>query len=173
MKKVILFFFAFALLSTGVFAQGTKKATKAKAAPVKTATATKATAPKVTAPKVQGPDMTFESMTVDFGSIEQDADPFRFAKFTNNGTEPLLIKSANGSCGCTVPTWPQTPILPGESGEIKVRYDTHRVGPINKTVTVNTNIEGKSFVLSVKGDIKAKAADASVPAGTKNMLNKG
>jgi len=117
--------------------------------------------------------MTFESMNVDFGNIEQDSDPFRFAKFTNNGTEPLLIKSANGSCGCTVPTWPQTPILPGESGEIKVRYDTHRTGAINKTVTVNTNIEGKSFVLSVKGEIKPKAADASVPAGTKNMLNKG
>lgn len=170
MKKFILFFFALALISTGAFAQAGKKSTK-KATPAKMAATTPA--PAVTAPKVQGPDMTFESMTVDFGNIEQDSDPFRFAKFTNNGTEPLLIKSANGSCGCTVPTWPQTPILPGESGEIKVRYDTHRVGPINKTVTVNTNIEGKSFVLSVKGEIKAKAADASAPAGTKNMINKG
>ncbi len=165
MKKIVLFFFAIALLTTGAFAQGTKKATKK--APAKT------TAPVVAAPKVTGPDMTFETMDVNFGNIEQDSDPFRFAKFTNNGTEPLLIKSANGSCGCTVPTWPQTPILPGESGEIKVRYDTHRTGAINKTVTVNTNIEGKSFVLSVKGEIKPKAADASVPAGTKNMLNKG
>lgn len=165
MKKFILFIFAIALVSTGSFAQATKK-------PVKKTTA-KPAAISVSAPKVSGPDMTFESLTVDFGNIEQDSDPFRVAKFTNNGTEPLLIKSANGSCGCTVPTWPQTPILPGESGEIKVRYDTHRTGAINKTVTVNTNIEGKSFVLSVKGDIKPKAADASVPAGTKNMLNKG
>ncbi len=165
MKKFILFIFAVALLSTGSFAQGAKKAVKK--------TTAKPAAASVSAPKATGPDMTFESLTVDFGTIEQDSDPFRVAKFTNNGTEPLLIKSANGSCGCTVPTWPQTPILPGESGEIKVRYDTHRTGAINKTVTVNTNIEGKSFVLSVKGDIKPKAADASVPAGTKNMLNKG
>lgn len=100
MKKIVLFIFAIALLTTGAFAQSTKKATKK--APAKT------TAPVVTAPKVTGPDMTFESMNVDFGNIEQDSDPFRFAKFTNNGTEPLLIKSANGSCGCTVPTWPQT-----------------------------------------------------------------
>ena len=170
MKKFILFFMAFALISTGAIAQTGKKTTK-QAAPAKKSAQT--TAPAVSAPKVNGPDMTFEYMTVDFGTIEQDADPFRFAKFTNNGTEPLLIKSANGSCGCTVPTWPQTPILPGESGEIKVRYDTHSVGAINKTVTVNTNIEGKSFVLSVKGEVKAKAADASAPAGTKNMLNKG
>lgn len=166
MKKFVLFMFAAALLSFGADAQTGKKPA-AKKAPAKTV------APSVAAPKVSGPDMTFESLTVDFGNIEQDSDPFRVAKFTNNGSEPLLIKSANGSCGCTVPTWPQTPILPGESGEIKVRYDTHRTGAINKTVTVNTNIEGKSFVLSVKGDIKAKAADASVPAGTKNMMNKG
>ena len=82
-----------------------------------------------------------------------------------------LVKSANGSCGCTVPTWPKDPIMPGETSEIKVRYDTNRVGDINKTVTVNTNIEGKQIVLSVKGKVLAKPADASAPAGTKNMMN--
>lgn len=154
MKKFILFILAVALFSTTNYAQKTV---------AKTAPAT----------QVQGPDMTFESTTVDFGAVEYDSDPFRTAKFVNNGTEPLLIKSASGSCGCTVPTWPKTPILPGETGEIKVRYDTKREGPINKTVTVNTNVEGKSFILSVKGSVKGKATDASVPAGSKNMLNKG
>lgn len=164
MKKIVFFLFALAFIVTTSIAQ-TSKGKKATAEPVKAAT------PAVT--KVQGPDMTFESTTVDFGTIEQDADPIRFAKFTNNGTEPLLIKSATGSCGCTVPTWPQTPILPGESGEIKIKYDTKRVGKINKSVTVTTNVEGKSYILSVKGEVLPKPADASVPAGTKNMLNKG
>ena len=161
MKKIILFFLAITFLSTGVFAQKTKA--KKATTPAKTAA--------VQTPKVQGPDMSFESMTVDFGTIQQGSEPFRVAKFVNNGSEPLLVKSANGSCGCTVPTWPKDPIMPGETGEIKIRYDTNRVGDINKTVTVQTNIEGKQLVLAVKGKILAKATDASAPAGTKNILN--
>ena len=163
MKKIVIFTFLLALGSTGMYAQKTAKA----------ATGTKPALATAPAGKVQGPDMSFETTIVDFGTIEQDSDPFRVAKFTNNGTEPLLIKSASGSCGCTVPTWPQTPILPGETGEIKIKYDTKRTGPINKTVTVNTNIENKSIILQVKGTVNPKPADASVPAGTKNMLNKG
>ena len=167
MKRILIFALALVLTSTASFAQKGKgkKATSVKK-PVATAT-------KVAVEKVQGPDMTFESTIVDFGSIENDSDPFRYAKFVNNGTEPLIIKQATGSCGCTVPTFPDKPVLPGETGEIKVRYDTKRPGPINKTVTITTNIEGKSIVLQVKGDVKPKASDASVPAGTKNMLNKG
>ena len=67
---------------------------------------------------VDGPKMTFESTTVDYGTIDKDSDPIRYAKFTNTGTEPLIIKHAKGSCGCTVPTVPKEPIMPGESGEI-------------------------------------------------------
>lgn len=177
MKKIIFFFLAFTLISSGVFAQSTKAAKTSKAKVSKSVKATKPTAKaiekpaEVATPKVQGPDMTFETTIVDFGTIQQGSEPVRVAKFTNNGTEPLLVKSANGSCGCTVPTWPKDPIMPGETSEIKVRYDTNRVGDINKTVTVNTNIEGKQIVLSVKGKVLAKPADASAPAGTKNMMN--
>jgi hypothetical protein len=152
MKKLILFFIACTLFSTFTYAQKDKAATATKQS------------------KVQGPDMTFESTTVDFGTIQQGSDPFRVAKFVNNGTEPLLVKSATASCGCTVPNWPKEPIMPGESGEIKIRYDTNRVGAINKTVTVNTNIEGKNIILAVKGKILPKEAEQSAPAGTKNII---
>ena len=47
----------------------------------------------------------FESKVVDYGTIEHNADGKREFVFTNNGTEPLIIKNAKGSCGCTVPTW--------------------------------------------------------------------
>ena len=95
-----------------------------------TATATEAT---------DGPAMELSSTTVDFGTIEQDSDPFRTVSFTNTGNEPLIIKNAKGSCGCTVPTYEKAPILPGETSEIKIRYATNRLGKINKTVTLYTN----------------------------------
>src|SRR6188768_4476470 len=69
-----------------------------------------------------------ESDLVDYGTIDQGSEPLRLAKFKNTGTEPLIISGAKGSCGCTVPNWPKEPIMPGETSQIEIRYDTKRVG---------------------------------------------
>lgn len=66
-----------------------------------------------------GPSMSFDVTTVDYGTIEKGSDKVRIFKFTNTGTEPLIIKAAKGSCGCTVPTYPKEPIMPGESDVMK------------------------------------------------------
>lgn len=100
-----------------------------------------------------GAEMTFETEVIDYGTINQNADGLRTFKFTNTGSQPLIISNAKGSCGCTVPTWPKKPINPGESGEIKVKYATNRLGPINKSVTVNSNASEPSKVLRIKGNV--------------------
>lgn len=115
--------------------------------------------------QAQGPVMTFEVTTIDYGTIEKGADPMRHFKFTNTGNEPLIIKSAKGSCGCTVPTYPQEPIMPGESANIDVRYDTQRVGNFNKQVTLTTNETESTHTLTIKGEVKAPPTQESVPAG--------
>ncbi|TNE68072.1 MAG: DUF1573 domain-containing protein, partial [Bacteroidetes bacterium] len=86
-----------------------------------------------------GPVMTFETTTIDYGTIDKGSEPLRKFSFTNTGNEPLIIKTAKGSCGCTVPTYPKEPIMPGETNVIEVRYDTKRVGAFTKTVTLTTN----------------------------------
>lgn len=98
-----------------------------------------------------GAQMTFTSKTVDYGTIAKGSDKFRTVKFKNTGTEPLIITSAQGSCGCTIPTYPQTPIAPGMTDEIKISYDTNRVGAFDKTVTFQTN--GGTHVLTVSGKV--------------------
>jgi len=103
-----------------------------------------------------GPKLEFEAETVDFGDIAQDSDPFRTIKIKNVGDEPLLITNARGSCGCTVPTVPKAPIAPGETAEMKVRYDTKRLGKINKTVTLTTNEKTPNRTIRVVGQINAK-----------------
>lgn len=115
---------------------------------------------------VSGPVMTFEVTTIDYGTIEKGADPIRHFKFTNTGNEPLIIKSAKGSCGCTVPTYPQEPIMPGESANVDVRYDTQRVGMFNKTVTLTTNEASETPTLTIKGEVKAPPTVESVPVST-------
>jgi hypothetical protein len=113
-----------------------------------------------------GPVMTFETTTVDYGTIEKGAEPLRKFKFTNTGSEPLIIKTAKGSCGCTVPTYAKEPIMPGESSVIEVRYDTQRVGVFSKSVTITTNEANDTHMLTIKGEVKDSAnKQESVPAG--------
>ncbi len=107
--------------------------------------------------------MTFKVTTIDYGNIEKGADPLRKFEFTNTGTEPLIIKNAKGSCGCTVPKWPTEPIMPGETSNIEVRYDTQRVGPFTKTVTLTTNEAVDTKMLTIKGEVKAAPETPSVP----------
>lgn len=111
-----------------------------------------------------GPVMTFDVTTIDYGNIDKGADPVRKFKFTNTGNEPLIIKTAKGSCGCTVPTYPKEPIMPGETNVIEVRYDTQRVGAFTKTVTLTTNEATDTRMLTIKGEVKAPPTQESVPA---------
>ncbi len=110
-----------------------------------------------------GPVMTFETTTIDYGVINKGSDPLRKFKFTNTGNEPLIIKSAKGSCGCTVPTYPKEPIMPGETGYIEVRYDTNRPGAFTKTVTITTNEAVETRMLTIKGEVKDTGTQEAVP----------
>lgn len=119
---------------------------------------------------VSAQDIKFESLEVNYGSIEKGADGVRVFKFTNTGTAPLIISNAQGSCGCTVPTYPKEPIMPGEKGEIKVKYDTQRVGQFTKYVTLTTNAtSGTSNQLKIFGDVKPEAAPT--PEAPKSLFN--
>ena len=103
-----------------------------------------------------GPVMTFEKTEIDYGNVVQAGDGVRIFKFKNTGTEPLIIKNARGSCGCTVPKWPSEPIKPGQTASIEVKYDSNRLGSFSKTVTVETNEEVGKHVLTIKGNIYEK-----------------
>jgi len=93
----------------------------------------------------------FKADTIDYGTVEKGADGVRVFEFTNTGDAPLIISNVKSSCGCTVPSKPKDPIMPGDSGEIKVKYDTNRVNPIRKTITVMSNADTPTVALKIKG----------------------
>nr|WP_299175541.1 DUF1573 domain-containing protein [uncultured Allomuricauda sp.] len=100
----------------------------------------------------------FKSETIDYGEIAKGSDGVRVFEFTNTGTAPLVISNVKSSCGCTIPKKPEDPILPGKTGEIQVKYDTNRVGPIRKAITVTSNAATATKVLKIKGTVKAEGA---------------
>ena len=144
MKKIVLLSFALlGMVFTGV-SQTATKVTEAQAVS-----------------KDDGAKIEFETETIDYGTIENNADGNREFKFTNTGNAPLVITNAKGSCGCTVPTWPKEAIAPGESSVIKVHYATNRTGAFSKSVTLISNaVNEPTKVLHIKGTVKQpKPAD--------------
>ncbi|MFD1063222.1 DUF1573 domain-containing protein [Winogradskyella litorisediminis] len=93
----------------------------------------------------------FKTDVIDYGTIEKGSNGVRTFEFTNTGDAPLIISSVKSTCGCTVPKKPKGPIMPGETGEIEVKYDTNRVNPIRKTITVISNAETPTVALKIKG----------------------
>ena len=105
-----------------------------------------------------GPKIEFkaENNTIDYGTVVKGVDTgVRTFEFTNTGDEPLTITNVRSSCGCTVPSKPQAPIMPGKSDKIEVKYNMNP-GPISKTITVEsnaTNVTGGSVALYIKGKV--------------------
>jgi hypothetical protein len=96
-------------------------------------------------------EFKFEKETIDYGKISKGSNGERVFIFTNTGTQPLIIKNIQSSCGCTVPKKPEKPIMPGEKGEIKVSYDTKRVGGFSKVITIFSNAKNVRKVIKIKG----------------------
>jgi len=96
----------------------------------------------------------FKTETIDYGVIEKGSDGIRVFEFTNTGNAPLIISKVSSSCGCTIPNWSKKPVLPGKTGEIQVKYDTNRVNPIRKAITVISNADTPTKVLKITGEVK-------------------
>lgn len=109
----------------------------------------------------KGPKIEFKAAdnTIDYGKIYKGVDSgLRVFEFTNTGDAPLIIENVQSTCGCTVPTKPKEPILPGKTGKIEVKYNM-ATGPIRKSITVESNAvnyEGGKIHLKIKGEVLEK-----------------
>lgn len=106
----------------------------------------------------------FNEMEHDFGKIKA-GDKVKYSfKFKNNGKEPLIINSAKGSCGCTVPSYPKEPVAPGAEGVIDVEFNSAgKSGAQTKTVTLNANTDPNPTRLTIKAEVEGGAAPAAAP----------
>jgi len=111
--------------------------------------------------KVKEPEITFESLVHDYGNIYQGDNGVCEFVFKNTGKAELVLTNCRSSCGCTVPEWPKDPIAPGKKAVIRVKYNTQRIGQISKTITVESNATNNRVVLSIKGNVSPKPAEAA------------
>ena len=155
MKKNFLFLLLIAAVSIS-FAQQPKPAAGAKT-------------PVVTNPNA--PVMDFKEESYNFGEISEGPQVTHEFKFTNNGKEPLILTNVKASCGCTTPSWPKDPILPGKEATILVTYNTQgRPGNFNKSITITSNATTPSKVIYIKGQVVKVDPAKYVPVEQPSML---
>lgn len=99
------------------------------------------------------PSIKFDSLVLT-KFVDQHGDGNFEFWFENDGEAPLLIEYAKTSCGCLVASYSREPVAPGDRNVIKVKYDTKRIGSINKSITVKTNVGKMPVVLRVKGNVR-------------------
>ena len=111
-----------------------------------------------------GPMISVDKEVHDYGTIPQGANGTCEFVVTNTGDAPLILTQCKGSCGCTVPKCDTEPIKPGQKTTITVKYDTKRVGPINKSVTISSNATNTpEKIVRIKGTVEASAETPTSP----------
>ncbi len=115
-------------------------------------------------------DFTFTEETHDFGKIPKGTPVVTEFNFSNAGKEPIVISNVQASCGCTTPSWPKEPILPGKSSVIKVQYNAANPGGFNKSITITSNAKSPTKVLYIKGTVEA-STDQTTPDKAPTMLS--
>ena len=103
-----------------------------------------------------GPVASFDRTVYDMGEIVQNNPQTATFKLTNNGNEPLIISSAQASCGCTGLSYEKEPIFPGKTVDISAIYNAAAVGNFSKSITVRTNASDQPVVLQIKGNVATK-----------------
>lgn len=108
-------------------------------------------------------EFKFKEEEFDFGTIKQGESATHEFEFTNTGTEPIIISTAQGSCGCTVPIWPKEPIAKGQKSTIKVTFNSAgKMGMQDKMVTINSNAKPNPMVIHMKGTVSSPVVQPSV-----------
>ena len=106
------------------------------------------------AEKVLTPNIEMLETSYNFGEIQQGESVTHDFILKNTGDADLIISAAKGSCGCTVPEWPKTPIAKWEEATIKVTFNSAgKSGKQNKTVTLVTNAIPNTKVLTINGNV--------------------
>jgi hypothetical protein len=99
----------------------------------------------------------FKETAHDFGKIKQGVPVTYDFNFSNVGDAPLIIETANASCGCTTPTWPKQPILKGKSDKLTAGFNAAAVGPFHKSIYVKLAGVTTPVEIKISGEVVAEA----------------
>jgi Protein of unknown function (DUF1573) len=106
------------------------------------------------------PSIKFEEEVHDFGKIIEGETVSYSFKFTNTGKSDLIIADVSTSCGCTVPSFPKTPIRPGEKEMTKISFNSAgKRGFQTKNIVVVANTQPNSTIVRIKAQVVSPGSE--------------
>lgn len=113
----------------------------------------------------------FENEEYDFGDVKEGDVATHVFKFKNTGNAPIVITNVQASCGCTTPEWSREPIMPGETGQINVGYNSKsRPGNFFKTITISSNATEPNKIIKIKGNVIMPPQPAQPVPGSSGQI---
>lgn len=104
-----------------------------------------------------GPAIKLEETNHEFGDIYQGEKVNYVFTFTNIGNQPLVLSEVVTTCGCTAPSWNREPVMPGQSGEIQITFNSeNKMGRQNKGITILSNAVNSPARVTITGNILPK-----------------
>jgi Protein of unknown function (DUF1573) len=110
----------------------------------------------------------FKSETIDLGKVKVGNPPTAVFEITNIGKEPLIIETANPTCGCTIGDYTKSPIAPGKKGEVKATYNAASVGAFTKTMSVKFAGVDEVKSITIKGEVLSEEEYAKLKPAVLN-----
>lgn len=109
-----------------------------------------------------GTVMDFVSEVIDAGEMDEDGGPQEYEfRWTNTGGTPVSVVKVTTTCGCAVPSFDRSPVMPGTESSLKVTYHPKgHPGKFDRRIFVYTDLSGTSpaAVLFLKGNVRAASA---------------
>ena len=181
MKKIIASLFILAVASAS-FAQASKQNAKVESKEIKKETLptgvaapttnTGETKTETAPPNPNAAKLNFKEESYNFSEIPEGPQVTHEFKFSNTGKEPLILSNVRASCGCTTPSWPKEPVLPGKDAVILVTYNTQgRPGAFTKTITITSNADEPNKIITIKGEVVKAEPEKSVPLEKPSLLS--
>ena len=109
------------------------------------------------------PSIEFNETEHDFGTIKNGTPVETIFKYKNTGSSPLVVSNIQSTCGCTVPSDWTKQVAPGETGEMKVKFDGKGNGVVTKSITMTTNTEKGAETVRIKATIEGDPSASGQP----------
>ena len=110
----------------------------------------------------EGPILSFTEVAFDFGDIHQGDKVQHTFTFENTGTEALVITNVQTTCGCTAPSWPRDPVVPGQKSEIVINFNSAgKMGKQNKVITILSNSVEPRETIKITTNVLPKKTDGN------------
>ena len=124
--------------------------------------------------QTQDNSVKFKTEAYNFGKVPQGTPVTHEFTFTNTTKAPIVIENVQSTCGCTVPSWTKSPVLPGQTGKVAAQYNAASMGNFKKPVTVYYKVgdEKQEIKLFLEGEVVDKNSMSGAPAKSDNILKK-